>query len=314
MEWASLIAGTNLAAQALLLHQSISKRDHHHNDLLDRVGESMKHLCTAMVEEFTSAFVETILMERAKLASYVMRSPFLLSHHPPDLDSPGRRLKRDKDTSIRNVNFALSPDLNDSIHAMSVVVQACNQLMLKLKTMLPSCEPCLNQPSNALYRGCSSIHEALKAAIGQKFLDIAIDPQGMTPEVRIGGAMQFQHDVMAFNRLFRVGSDGCEVGNIVPAIAIAEPGPMERAESASRLMSLDSSHIRAIREALRALAVPSSTTESLVGRVAVSNERLDIDDFYSDERLMDEAVSMLEAKKFGALSLDEALSILNRRY
>jgi hypothetical protein len=273
-----------------------------------------------MAEEFTSAFVETILMERAKLASYVMRSPFLLSQ--PDLDSPERRKKRDKDMSIHNVNFALSPDLNDSIHVMSVVVKSCNQMMLKLGTMLPSDQSSPNKPSNALYHGCRSIHDALKFAIAQKLLDIAIDPQGMTPNIFIGGAMQFQHDVMAFDRLFRVGGGGGAVEKRSAASNIVEPGPMDRAVTASRLMSLESSQIQAIREAFRALAVPSSSAGSffsrgmadeLAGEFAVCNERLNVDDFYTDDRLMDEAVSMLEAKGFGELSLDEALSILNRR-
>jgi hypothetical protein len=249
-----------------------------------------------------------------------MRSPFLLSQ--PDLDSPERRRKRDKDMSIHKVNFALSPDLNDSIHVMSVVVKACNQLVLKLRTMLPSDQSSPTELSNAFYHGCRSIHDALKFAIAQKMLDIAIDPQGMTPNIFIGGAMQFQHDVMAFDRLFRVGDGGDAVEKRGPASTIVEPGPMERAVTASRLMSLESSQIQAIREAFRALSVPSSAAGSFFGRgrgdesageFAVSNERLNVDYFYSDDRLMDEAVSMLEAKGFGELSLDEALSILNRR-
>ena len=43
------------------------------------------------------------------------------------------------------------------------------------------------------------------------------------------------------------------------------------------------------------------------------NNRLDVDDFYKDERLMEEAINMLEAKGFTALSLNESLSIINRR-
>ncbi|KAL3776089.1 hypothetical protein ACHAW5_002741 [Stephanodiscus triporus] len=322
-EWASLITGTNLAARAILLHQTKMNHSNHHHGVLDGVGESMKHLCAAMVDEFTSAFVETILMERGKLASYIMRAPFLLSQQSHNLDSPERRRKKDKDMSIRNMNLALSPDLNDSFHVISVVLETCNQLMLKLRAMLPSDQSSSNKPSNALYHGCRSIYGALRFAIGQKLLDIAIDPQGMTPEIYIDGAMQFQHDVMAFDRLFRVGDGSGAEENRIAASKVFEPGPMERAVTASRLMSLESSQIQAIREALRALAVPNSSAvgsifgrgrgDELSGESSVSHERLDVDDFYSDERLMDEAVSMLEAKNFGALSLDEALSILNRR-
>jgi hypothetical protein len=41
--------------------------------------------------------------------------------------------------------------------------------------------------------------------------------------------------------------------------------------------------------------------------------RLDVESFYSDERLMVEAESMLSAKGFLALALEEVLSIINRR-
>jgi hypothetical protein len=307
LEWSSLITGTHLAAQAILLRQSPSKFDNHPNDILELVGDSMNLLCTAMVDEFISAFVETIVMERGKLASYMMRAPFLLSHHSPDHnDSPERRSKRDKDTSLSNVHFALSPDLNDSMHVLSVGVKACSKVMGK---SMPSLDT--NQLSDHLNHGCKSIHDALKFSIGQKLLDIAIDPQGMTPEIYISGAIQFQHDVNTFDRLFRAG--GCNGG--------AEPGPLERAVSASRLMSLELSQIEGIRGALRDLAVRSSAgVGSYFGHGRgdeVENQctiqRLDVDDFYGDERLMNEAVSMLEAKDFGALSLDEAVSILNRR-
>ena len=306
LEWSSLITGTHLAAQAILLRQSPSKFDNRPNDILELVGDSMNLLCTAMVDEFTSAFVETIVMERGKMASYMMRAPFLLSHHSPDdNDSPERRSKRDKDASLSNVHFALSPDLNDSIHVLSVGVKTCNKVMGK---SMPSLDT--NQLSNHLNHGCKSIHDALKFSIGQKLLDIAIDPQGMTPEIYISGAMQFQHDVNTFDRLFRAGG-----GN-----GGAEPGPFERAVSASRLMSLELSQIEGIRSALRDLAIRSSAgVGSHYGHgrdVEVENQcakRLDVDDFFGDERLMNEAVSMLEAKDFGSLSLDEAVSILNRR-
>jgi hypothetical protein len=41
--------------------------------------------------------------------------------------------------------------------------------------------------------------------------------------------------------------------------------------------------------------------------------RLSMDNFYADDRLMEEAQSMLEVKGFGALALEEAFSIINRR-
>jgi len=299
-----------------------------------------------MVEEYTCALVETIIMERAKLASYMMRAPFLLSEPPPNNSNSNssspedRRGQRDHDTSVGNSNLSLSPDLNDSIHVIAVGVRACNATMIKLRSMFQSngdeCDGSTNKhegnqssstaikTSTMLHHGCRSIHKALKFAIGQKLLDIAIDPQGMTPEIYLCGARQFQHDVIAFELLFRVVVNRDETG--VERAAkdfLVEPGPMERAVTASHLMSLESSQIQAIREALRALVVPSSSIGSMfVKRAGESagefsdgenNRRLNVEDFYRDERLMEESINMLEAKGFGALSLDEALSIINRR-
>ena len=343
-KWAALITGTHLAAQVVLLHSSnnIQRQQHQITEeqpppgVLDRVGESMERLCTAMVEEYTSAIVETIIMERAKLASYMMRAPFLLSEPPPD--SPGRRGKRDHDMSIGSRMLSLSPDLNDSIHVVSVCIKGCNVTMAKIKSVFQSSddneEAGINkeglkgvasiEPSTLLYHGCYSIHEALKFAIGQKLLDIAIDPQGMTPEIYLGGALQFKHDVMTFDRIFHLGSNGgseerrgrTDINNNNVA------GPMERVRTASHLMSLESSQIQAMRDTFHSLVTPNASIGSLFGRTADesagefnvgSRNRLNVDDFYKDQRLMEEAISMLEAKGFGALALDEALSILNRR-
>ena len=41
--------------------------------------------------------------------------------------------------------------------------------------------------------------------------------------------------------------------------------------------------------------------------------RLNVEDFYSDERSMEEAINMLAAKGLGVLSLNESLSIINRQ-
>ncbi|KAL9189169.1 hypothetical protein ACHAXT_011659 [Thalassiosira profunda] len=296
--WASLITGTHISAQAVLREPG----DGTH--LLGKVGDSMQRLCSAMVEDFTSAFVETIVMERAKLASYTMRAPFLLSE--PPLDSP-RRGQREKDKG--EVALSLSPDLNDSLHVLSIAAKACIAVDQKLSDA---------DPSAMFSFGTRSLHEALKFAVSSKLLDIAIDPQGMTPEIYLAGAQQFRHDVAAFERLFCEGEVDRE------AVVVVRHGPMERVAAAAHLMSLEAPQLETIREALSALVVPGgSGIGSLFGRldnsVDVSADerdavnRLHAEDFFNDERLMEEASNMLEAKRFGALQLDEALSIINRR-
>lgn len=150
----------------------------------------MERLCNAMVEEYTSALVETIIMERTKLASYMMRAPFLLSEPHNSSSSEDRRGQRDKDTSVANSNLSLSLDLNDSIHVMSVGVRACTATMIKLGSIFQSNDDnyggdakniegnqslswTSKRTISIISHGCSSIHKALKFAIGQKLLDIA---------------------------------------------------------------------------------------------------------------------------------------------
>ncbi|KAL7553864.1 hypothetical protein ACHAWF_017203 [Thalassiosira exigua] len=125
--WATLITGTHLSAQAVLRGGGRQQPllDGGDSSVLDKVGESMERLRDAMVEDFISALVETIVMERAKLASYAMRAPFMLSEPPPE-PSPDRRGQRDRDAS--SGAGSLSPDLNDSIHVASVVAGACSSI------------------------------------------------------------------------------------------------------------------------------------------------------------------------------------------
>ena len=257
IEWSSLITGTNLVAQAILsLHHPLEGgraigqlRNEHGNDsrdelYLDRVGESMKRLCTAMIDDFTSAFIETIVMERAQLASYMMRAPFMLSEPPIPATSTDHDsfMKKKQCHEVDRIDNPPSSDLTNSIHVVSVCVKACNMTALKLRKMSsPSSISSLNE-SSLLEFGCHSICDAIKFAIAQKLLDIAIDPQGMTPEVSLGGAIQFRHDVMSFSRLFDEGDSGIVSADKRSQVysQTDEPGPMERAETASRLMSLES--------------------------------------------------------------------------
>ncbi len=340
IEWSSLITGTNLVAQAIIsFHHPLEGRsaigqlrNEYGNDSrdelhLDRVGESMKRLCIAMIDDFTSALIETIVMERAQLASYMMRAPFMLSEPPFPANSTdhGSFMKKKQCHEVDRIDEAPSPDLTNSIHVVSVCVNACNMTELKLRKMSsPSSISSLNE-SSRLEFGCHSIRDAIKCAIAQKLLDIAIDPQGMTPEISLGGAIQFRHDVMCISRLFDEDDSGIVSAGKGSQVysQTDEPGPMERAETASRLMSIDSSQLRTLREALRALLVDQNyeSTTSLFGRgrgvpaneCLDSEHRLIVDDYCNDVRLMEEAISMLKAKSFDALSLEEALSIINRR-
>eukprot|EP00986_Skeletonema_menzelii_P004930 scaffold1724_cov150-Skeletonema_menzelii.AAC.3 len=279
LEWISLISGVHVAGHAVLrsqiTHDAESAQIRPDNPM-DGVIKSIFAFGDAMVDEFVTIFVEQIMMERAKLAVYTMRAPFLISEHPHEQHE--RRGQREKD--VKNT-LTLSPDLNDSIHVLSVTLKACQTAAAKVDSMD-------SRTAEMMYFGSQSIENSLSHAVGCKFLDIGLDPMGMCPEIYLEGAKQFCHDVCSFKHLFQHTTLG--------------EGPMERAVAASRLMSLDESPLTALRDALCALI--SSDTGS---------EALFISDFAADSRLLQEAESMLNAKGFGSLALEEAVSIINRR-
>ena len=93
---------------------------------------------SSLVEDFAGAFVETLVMERAKFAAYAMRAPFLLSEWPPS-PREERRGQRDRDESGGDM-LSLSPDLNDSVHVVSLAAHACATTMRKLRHMRPTHE------------------------------------------------------------------------------------------------------------------------------------------------------------------------------
>jgi hypothetical protein len=132
----------------------------------------------------------------------------------------------------------------------------------------------------------------------------------MTPEIHLAGAQQFRYDAMAITSLFTSKSATND-----------ETGPQDRVAAASHLMSLSASQLDQLKETLFELSSSTNRIGSIFrGNNMLDGEddrrmrlRLDVESFYSDERLMVEAESMLSAKGFHALALEEVLSIINRR-
>ena len=273
LEWISTITGVHMAAHAVVRSHGSSPSDQN-PEQLEGVIKAIFSFGDAMVDEFVSALVETIIMERAKFAGYTMRAAFILSD-AREVERRGQREKDVKDT------LTLSPDLNDSIHILSVTLKACQTSESRISSMKV-------KTAEMMYFGCRSIEKKLSYAIGRKFLDVALDPMGMCPEVHLDGAKQFCHDVCTFKALFQHTT--------------SSEGPLERAVAASRLMALETSQLSALRNALRALVSFNGEGEALF-----------ISDFAEDSRLIEESDSMLAAKGFGSLALEEAVSIINRR-
>ena len=130
------------------------------------------------------------------------------------------------------------------------------------------------------------LRERLLSLVAEKLLECALDIQGLTPDLRHAGCRLFARDVQAL--LLGQSRKDCRM-----------PRHALRTIDISYFMCLTSSAMRGIGGALCGLS----------GRPAPLTE----DMFEADERLYDEAISMIRAKGFLYLELADVFAILNRR-
>lgn len=172
-EWIEVINGTYLASRVLGREGSwqagaaASRSDHD----LARFGRSLEHLKGVMIEEFSTAFVETIIMEQAKCASYTMMASHLLASQKWDGDGSN-----------------LSVELEETKFVLDVLAKVCNSII-----------------SNDEEAGTSegrikqiAPHEMVKQVmerLADKFMEVAMDIHGMAPDIWHAGAQVFARDV-----------------------------------------------------------------------------------------------------------------------
>lgn len=250
--WMELINGTHMAA--IQLNQDENKIDHD----LSRVGRSMERLRDALVDECASTLVETVIMERAKLASYLMRCSHLLSLD----DAPG--------------NYGeLSPDLQATATIFSTVLRVCTEI---------SSPDDQDEFASVSAFAPMAIRSNVTDRVAEKFLEVALDAHGMTPEITFAGAECFHSDVLA---LFGDPSH--------PPLAM-------RLFDVTKFMTIPPKPFQELSMAISSLVQLDPFVEPL-----------HIGAFEEDGTVLDEAVSMLRAKGFSWMYLEEALSIVNRR-
>jgi hypothetical protein len=269
-KWIELINGTNLAAQVLsdtvvsdadtALADDDAQAMNASRDI-DRFGRSLQNLCQVLTDDFCTAFVECLLMERTKFALYLMRCPHLLC----------------EDSDI-DLTHSLSPDLRETARVMRIFLGACERT---------------SRPSRAQTYGRQETHkevddfaagrlrDGVVTLVSEKLLEVAMNYQGMTPDLFDSGCNMFAQDV---NSIF--------ASSRLPITAL-------RLLDIARAMATDSASLVRIGGVLCGLAgMPAPLPE---------------DTFMGDERLHEEATSMIRAKGFVFLAVEDIISVLNRR-
>ena len=249
---------------------------------LDRVGRSLERLCDALIDEVSSTLVETVLMERAKLAAYIMRCSYTLSNQDGMVDHTNDRVEEKTHVGGSASNDDSHATDDDNHSGMSADLQETAALFQRA---LLACD---RQPDF----GSSGIKANITERLAEKFIEVALDAHAMTPEIVLRGAKRFALDV---RELF--GADGMDAVNYTLLTRLLE---------IVSFMSMEAKAFADIRNVL----------EDLVGATRPedgSMSQFHIEDFVHDGTIAEQAGSMIAAKGFVVLSLEEALSILNRR-
>eukprot|EP00977_Amphora_coffeiformis_P020350 scaffold8130_cov164-Amphora_coffeaeformis.AAC.2 len=221
------------------------------DDLL-RFGQSLQQLERVMVSDLIDNVIgETLLLQKAKLANYLIQTSHILAGHVPPLED----LVPADD---------LSTDLLDTNQVLTSVLQACTVEH--------------DAPSKYTF-AAELIRDAVLEWTCHKFLEALLDESLVTEILAVGGRV------------------------IHKDIQLLLGGLVELPPAALRLLdvthALQKVHLASIGDALCGLAGQPPP--------------LHIHLFACDERLYDEAVSMIRAKGWLWLELPDLLSVLNRR-
>ena len=283
--WLDVLGGMDLAAAVLrtpVLLAPVAPRDQD----LDRLCQSLVHLRDAMVDEYSSTLVDTIIMERMGLVSYFMTAPHRL------MGDSGKVL-----TGPAAGNAAPSAEMETVLELLNAVVNVVSEA----------------QPSDA------DAAEAIVMNIGrrleEKFAEITSDPHGAIPEITRGGAVQFLADVEAVcGVLDNIGSSfaGSLISEAVFGNVLA----------AARLMVADNSQIRSLRDGLSGLAVTAAPMSPGVPLGHIPYAPFEVDGTLHETAVsmldskgfgmldLEDAVSLLNRRKVAASSAMEALGRL----
>jgi len=266
VEWIELINGTHMAATQVAATEWLQDAapDLSGDQDLARFGRSLQALEDVLLQEFCNSFVNTLLLERVKFAGYLMRCSHLLASN-----SSSEELN---DTDV-------STDLLETQRLLHAFLVVCNETSLETDTINPSDEMLSSREVAAF--ASSRMRDCALDRIAGHLLEVALDVQGMTPDLFRHGAVAFARDV-----------DSLFSDSLVPPSVL-------RLLDITHLMSSESRELVQLGNALCGLAGESPP--------------LSEDYFTLDSRLFEEAMSMIRSKGLVWIELGDVFAVLNRR-
>jgi hypothetical protein len=258
-EWIELINGTHMAALILVTDDDDNEAASLGGDQdLARFGRSLQSLEEVLVEEFAKIFVGTVLMERTKLAGYLIRcSHFLAADNTAVLESVSSSSEIALTRGVLLQFLAVCDDMSYFDTGDEADAMERSQYAPKL------------------------LKERVLDVLGVKLMEVALDLDDMTPDLLPAGCAVFANDI---ETLFGT--------------------------------SLVSPTVLRLLEITKVMAMPSVPLSQLGDALCGLADRpapLLLEHFTVDDRLYEEATSMLHAKGCIWLELVDVLNVLNRR-
>jgi hypothetical protein len=275
-DWMKLINGAHLVTRLLVdvekerMGPSLSGESD-----LAQFGRSLERVERVLIEEFTTAFVETILLEKARFAAYLMRCSHTLVAAAATSNVGG-----DEGDEIPDV----SPELEETVRVLATFVFECNSVMSSFPSSTrDTTSGALTTESVACYAP-RAMRDSVLESVAMQLLDVALDREGMTPDLRRQGCIVFARDARAL---------------LCSPVALSAPPLVNRLLEVLVVMTMPSRHLTQIGDTLCGLAEQPAPLEE--------------EHFTSDLRLYEEASSMIQAKGLVSLELADLLAVLNRR-
>jgi hypothetical protein len=262
-QWIELINGTHMAAEVVACTEwtEDDEPDLSGREDLARFGRSLQKLEDVLLDEFAASFVDTFLLERAGFAGYLMRCSHLIASD--DLEDA--------------VSTDVSPDLQETQRLLGTFLNVCDESLVDTDADQAAAAAVIEIAGFAP-RG---MRDRALDRVASHLLEVALDVQGMTPDIFRPGSMAFARDI---NSLF--------AESLVPPSALRLLNILE-------IMTLES----------RQLAQLGNTLCGLAGQPPPLSEEY----FTDDNRLFEEAMSMIRAKGLVWIELGDVFAILNRR-
>jgi len=288
---------------------------------------SLSRLRDAMLQEFGTAFVETILMEKAKLASYLMQCAFLLTTSSSSSSSSSSYAKDGSDNDENDdqemaAMVNLSPGLAEVAHLLETVTSVCEGISDTLKSeqqqhqhqTIATANDHVNNDdhrdfsSHLMQYAPTQLQNTILHRIANKFLEIVLD-DGMIPSVSRYGANVFRNDVIILLCGF-IDEDG-----LLRADRSRVRGTIDRLVDIVNLLAMDGVGFRSLKGAMGDLGRGDEDNgyDHLDGGDSNGSGSIDVKAFENDAMIYEQGRSMLQAKGFFHIELREAIGVMNRR-